>query len=118
MARQPLPIPGRDKDYNSRKSRARLLNLMVRTNADGSFRSIVKREGIAVQATTPNGDAICSNFSIDFRLGGTPEAYFCGATNFYGIDSDGNINDNGAHGIFAGAGNAHAIITNTQPIRS
>ena len=70
MARVDLPLPVKDKDYDSRKSRAKLVNLMVDVNNDGSFKAIVKREGSELAFTTPNGDGIVSNFVS----GGTPSA--------------------------------------------
>ena len=63
MARIDIPIPGKDKDYDSRKSRGQLINLMVDVNADGSFRSIMKREGTNEIVDT-SGDNIITNLFV------------------------------------------------------
>lgn len=94
MARVPLPIPGKDKDYDSRKSRAKLINLMVDVNQDGSFKSINKREGVEVHDTTTQNDAIVSNFHI----GNDGRAYFCGTTNIYALSGT-TLTDFGAHSM-------------------
>ena len=100
MARVDIPLPGKDKDYDSRKSRAKLVNLMVDLNIDGSFRSINKREGLRLLGPTTNGDDIISNF-LRVSLPSGPSIYFCGTTNLYSISATGAIVDLGAHGLTA-----------------
>lgn len=95
MARVDIPIPGSDSDYESRKSRAKLLNLMVDINKDGSFKAIVKREGYEVAFNTSVGDNIVSNLHIM----NNGSVLFAGATNVYEINQNGALFDRGAHGI-------------------
>lgn len=99
MARIPIPIPGADKDYESRKSRAKLINCMVETNRDGSFKAIVKREGVDVFGdTTENGasDGIISNLVVSDQ-----EVFFAGTSNIYAININAtfDITSQGAHSI-------------------
>lgn len=95
MARVDIPLPGKDKDYNSRKSRAKLVNLMVQTNDDGSFKSIIKREGTEVLVTTTQNDIVLSNL----YTGSDQAIYLVGKTNFYRITANSTMNDLGAHGL-------------------
>lgn len=94
MARVPIPIPGKDKDYDSRKSRAQLVNLMVDLNQDGSFKAITKREGVFAVDTT-QGDDLISNFALD----GAGNTYISGETNLYKVGLDGILLLVGPHGV-------------------
>ena len=94
MARVPIPIPGKDKDYDSRKSRAQLINLLVDLNDDGSFKAIVKREGV-FSSDDSGGDNLISNFTVD----GLGDVYIAGITDLYLVGPAGVLTSQGAHGI-------------------
>ena len=108
MARVPIPIPGKDKDYDSRKSRAQLINLMVDVNQDGSFKAITKREGVFASDTTSGGDSLTSNFSTD----GHGDTYVSGTTNLYFVNGDGTLTSKGAHGISTFSNTVLRLISN------
>lgn len=110
MARVDIPLPGKDKDYDSRKSRAQLINLMVQTNQDGSFRSIIKREGTVTVNTTTQSDNIISNLYIGSDL----STYFVGRTNFYRIVLGGVLVDLGAHGFTTTDLDLYRVISNNK----
>lgn len=112
MARVDIPLPGKDKDYDSRKSRAVLMNLMVDTNKDGSFRAIIKREGSDFVVDTINADGIISNFvAIDAN-----EAHFSGTSNIYQLFGTGSIADAGSHGFTeTGRTVSRGVVNNVVP---
>lgn len=110
MARVDIPLPGKDKDYDSRKSRARLVNLMVQTNQDGSFKSIIKREGTEIFATTTQNDVVVSNLYV----GSDTNIYFVGLTNFYRVASTGTVTDLGGHGLTLAASQNLRVISNNK----
>lgn len=111
MARVDIPLPGKDADYESRKSRARLENLMVQTNKNGSFKAIIKREGTELFATTPNSDGIISNFVQTSSTSG----FYCGESNIYTLLETGTIIDRGAHGLDNSGREVRAIANNVSP---
>lgn len=105
-----LPLPGRDKEYNSRKSRARLLNLMVEQNADGSFRSIKKRE--ALTTLISNSEVIISNLIPNEGL---TAFYYAGPTDLFQYAlSTGTIANLGAHGFTIGLTSEVWALQNTS----
>lgn len=90
MARVDIPLPGKDKDYDSRKSRAKLINLMIDTNQDGSFKSIVKREGTEIVFTADDG--LISNWLVGGKDGSIDEKIvFTGLTNAYFLSSTAGV---------------------------
>jgi len=98
MARVDIPLPGEGKDYNSKKSRATLINLMVEQNADGSFKSIKKREGLTTFAATPTGEPIISNLISDELT----RVWFSGDTNLFEYQiATSTVVNLGAHGLAA-----------------
>lgn len=97
MAEIDIPLPGKDKDYDSRKSRAKLINLMVDVNNDGSFKAIVKREGSEFVLSTTDNDPIVSNL----WTGNDGAAYFAGVDRIYSISPSLTLTDYGLHNLLA-----------------
>ena len=97
MARNNIPLPGQSSDYNSKKSRGLLVNLMVEQNNDGSFRCIKRREGLSVFATA--ADPVCSNIQIDYSLGNISRALFATTSDIVIAVDNSVLSNQGAHGI-------------------
>lgn len=75
----------REKDYGSKKSRGRLINLIPQVNADGTYASIKKAEGLTLFATGMEAP-VRSDSLIN---GGF--AYVVSGSKFYRVDSAGAV---------------------------
>jgi len=87
----------REKDYGSKKSRGRLINLIPQVNGDGTYISTKRAEGLTLFATGMEAP-VRSNLLVN---GGY--IYVVSGTKFYRIDSAGSVTN---LGTVNGAGRA------------
>ena len=85
-----FPLLMREKDYGSKKSRGRLVNLIPEVNRDGTYASAKKAEGLTLFANGMEA-ATRSNLLVN---GGY--IYLVSGTRLYRVDSTGAVTDLGA----------------------
>ena len=86
----PFPLGGSGGDYNSKKSRASVVNLIPEANKDGSFRRIISAEGLKAWTTAGNGP-IRSNLWSNSGY-----AYFVSGDDLFRVDVAKNLTNLGS----------------------
>lgn len=85
-------LGGQNKDYDSKKSRGEIVNLIPEGNKDGSYRTVRKVDGLTLFATLPLG-SVRSDPLVNAGF-----AYVVSGANLYRVDSTGSVTDLGAIG--------------------
>ena len=87
-----FPLGGQGKDYDSKKSRGQVVNLIPEGDKDGSFRSVRRTEGLTSFATLALGP-VRSNPLVN-----TGFIYVVSGSSLYRVDSSGAATDLGSVG--------------------
>ncbi|MCK4726156.1 MAG: hypothetical protein KAT29_10145, partial [Anaerolineales bacterium] len=89
-----FPLGGQNKEYDSKKSRGQVVNLIPEGDGDGSFRSVNRTEGLTLFATLPLGP-VRSDPLVNAGL-----IYVVSGSALYRVDADGIATNLGTvHGI-------------------
>lgn len=90
-------LGGQGKDYDSKKSRGNVINLIPEGNKDGSYRSVRKIEGLTVFTELPLGP-VRSDLLVNAGF-----IYVVSGTSLYRVNSTGTVE---TLGVVGGAGRA------------
>ena len=101
LNKQPFPLGGSSKDYDSKLSRANVINLIPEMNEDGSFKRVVSNEGLKAWQTAGDGP-IRSNLHLNSGF-----VYFVSGDALMRVDANKSVSDLGD--IF---GSGRALIRN------
>jgi hypothetical protein len=85
-----FPLLMREKDYGSKKSRGRLVNLIPEVNKDGTYASVKKAEGLTLFATGMEAP-VRSNLLVNNGF-----IYLVSGSRLYRVSSDGSVTNIGA----------------------
>ena len=99
-----LPLGGTGRDFDSKKSRGKLVNVIAEGNKDGSYRTIKGCDGLTEYSI--GLDAIRSNFLVN---GGF--SYYVSGLNLFRVNSSGVSSD---LGVIGGTGQGQ-ILSNSVP---
>ncbi len=60
-----FPLGGKSKDYDSKKSREQLINMIAEVNEDGSYACVKRGEGLTLFKDTLNANLVRSNLHVN-----------------------------------------------------
>jgi len=101
-----LPLGGRQRDYDSKKSRERLINMTAEVNKDGSYTTVKRLEGLTDYLQILLGSPVRSNLELN-----SDYIYLVINTELYRVDNTPSFEN---LGVVGGSGRAQ-ILANSVP---
>jgi len=101
-----FPLGGKEQDYDSKKSRERLINMTAEVNKDGSYRSVKRLEGLTDYATLSLGP-VRSNLLVNSGY-----IYVVSGTTLYRVNKLQAVT---TIGVVGGVPNRAQILENSVP---